>query len=124
MHDGHEEVGDLSELLAEVGQLAEQPRQGLEILEVLVSLCAGCLDLLLELAEGAGVGRLVLLKELEDLLDALGVELLADGVEVVGLVLPELDLNEGIGVLVPLEGALGVLLKDILNLLGPGDYGA
>lgn len=74
----------------------------------------------MEFTEGASVGGLVLLEELEDLLDALGVELLADGVQVVGLVLPELDLSEGIWMLVTLECALGVLLEDVFNLFGPG----
>jgi hypothetical protein len=71
VHDRDEEIGDLGELLAEVGELIEQAGQSLQVLEVLVSLCAGGLDLLLELAEGASVGRLVLLEELKDLLDAL-----------------------------------------------------
>ena len=60
-------------------------------------------------------------EELEDLLDALGVELFADGVQVVGLVLPELDLSQGVGVLVSLEGALGVLLQHVFNLFCPRD---
>ena len=44
---------------------------------------SGSLNFLLELGEGTGVGRFVLLQEFEDFLDLLGVELVADGVEVV-----------------------------------------
>lgn len=95
--------------------------ESLQVLEVLVSFLLGNLNLLLELAEGSGVGGLVLLEELEDLLDALGVELNADGVEVLGLVLPEVDLGGGEGVVTVLERVLGVLLKHVLNLLLPVD---
>jgi len=49
----------------------------------------------LQFAEWSCVGALVLLKELEDFLDALRVELLADRVQVVRLVLPELNLGGG-----------------------------
>ena len=124
MHHRDEELRDLSEILSEIGELVEQRSEGLEVLEVLIGLCACCLDLLLELAEGSSVCGFVLLKELEDLLDPLGAKLVADGVEVVGFVLPEVDLSEGVGVLVTLEGRLWVLLKYVLNLLSPGYYGA
>jgi len=67
--------------------------EGLEILVVLVGLLLGNLHLFLQLGEGSGVGALVLLKELEDLLDALRVELHTDAVQVLGLVSPELDLG-------------------------------
>lgn len=79
------------------------------------------MNLLLQLAEGTSVCGLVLLEELEDFLDALGVKLFTDGVQVVRLVLPELDLGEGIRMLVTLECALGVLFQDIFNLFGPGN---
>jgi len=121
MHDGDKEVGDLSELLTQVSELVEQGSEGLQVLEVLVTFRAGSLDFLLELAERASVGGLVLLEELEDLLYALRVKLVADGVEVLRFVLPEVDLSQGIGVLVTLKGALGVLLEHILDLLSPSN---
>jgi len=52
----------------------------------------------LELAEGGGVGALVLFKELKHFLDTLRVQLLADAVEVLGLVAPELKLGQRVGV--------------------------
>ena len=119
VHDRNEEVGNLSEFLAQISKLVKQSSKGLEILEVLIGLRASSLNFLLKLAEGSGVGGFVLLEELENLLDAFGVKLVADSVQVLRFVLPELDLSQGIGVLVSLEGAFGILLKDILNLFGP-----
>ena len=69
--------------------------EGLEVLVVLVGLFLGNLHLFLQLGEGSSVGALVLLKELENLLNTLGVELHADAVQVLGLVFPELDLGGG-----------------------------
>lgn len=83
VHDRHEQVGHLGELSAQVSQVSEKVGQGLQVLVVLVSLRSGGLHLLLELAEGSSVCGLVLLEELEDFLDALGVKLFADGVQVV-----------------------------------------
>jgi hypothetical protein len=77
----------------------------------------------LELAERSGVGALVLFKELEDFLDALRVKLLADGIQVLGLVAPELKFGQGVGVATGLKGILRVLFKDIFNLLLPVDNG-
>jgi hypothetical protein len=53
----------------------------------------------MEFGKSGGVGALVLLEELEDLLYAFRGELVADGVEVFALVLPEVELLHGIGVL-------------------------
>ena len=119
VHDGHEQLSDVAQLLGVVGQLVEEIGQGLQVEVVIVGLDTGSLDLLLELGEGTSVGTLVLLEELEHLLDALATELLADVVEVVRLVLPEGELDERIGVLAALEGALRILLQHILDLLGP-----
>lgn len=123
VHDGHELLSNVGELLGGVGEVVEEVLQGLQVLVVLVGLLLGDLHFLLQLAEGGGVGALVLLEELEDLLDALGVELHADGVQVLGLVLPELDLGGGQGVVAVLERVLGVLLEDVLDLLLPVDDG-
>jgi hypothetical protein len=82
VHNGDEEIRDLGELLAQISELVEETSKCLKILKVLVSLGAGSLDFFLELAEGASVCRLVLLKELKDFLNALGVKLIADSVEV------------------------------------------
>jgi hypothetical protein len=76
-------VCDIGQLLRGVAQVVEQVLQGLEILVVLVGFFLGDLNLFLEFGEGSGVGALVLLEELEDFLDALGVKLFADGVQVV-----------------------------------------
>jgi hypothetical protein len=82
------------------------------------------LNFLLELGEGSCVGRFVLLEELEDLLDALRIQLLANLVQVLGLALPEVELSKRAGVLVVFESILGVLLKDVLDLLLPVDDGS
>jgi hypothetical protein len=79
------------------------------------------LNFLLQLREGSGVGRLVLLEELEHLLNALRVQLLADLVQVLGLGFPEVELSQGVGMPVIFEGILGVLLEHILDLLLPVD---
>jgi hypothetical protein len=71
VHDGHEVLSDLGQLERRVDELVEVLLECLEELVILVGLDAGDVDLLLELAEGAGLRRLVLLEELEDLLDAL-----------------------------------------------------
>jgi hypothetical protein len=83
VHDRDEQVGHLGELSAQVSQVSEKVGQGLQVLVVLVGLRSSGLHLLLELAEGSSVCGLVLLEELEDFLDALGVKLFADGVQVV-----------------------------------------
>jgi G:T/U-mismatch repair DNA glycosylase len=89
VHDRYEVLNDLSYFLVLVSERQEERFEGLEILKILVSLSSGNLNILLELAERSGHGGLVLFKELEHLLNALLVELLADGVKVGGLVLPE-----------------------------------
>jgi hypothetical protein len=95
----------------------------LQVLVVLISFFLGDLDFLLELGEGGGVGALILLEELKNFLDALGVELQADRVQVLGLVSPELNLGLGQRVVAVLKGALGVLLQHVLYLLLPVDNG-
>jgi len=80
VHDRYEGLSDVRDILAGVDEVLEQVLEGLEILEVLVGLGAGGLHLFLELAESGGVGRLVLLEELQHLLYTLGVELLANAV--------------------------------------------
>ena len=65
-----------------------------------------------------------MLKELKNLLDALRIELVTDGFQVLGFVLPEIDLNQGIWVVVVFEGILWVLLELSLDLLGPVHEGS
>ena len=60
-----------------------------------------------------------MLKELKHLLDALRIELVTDGFQVLGLVLPEIDLDQGVWVVVVLEGILWIFLELSLDLLGP-----
>lgn len=124
VHDGHKELSNLVGLIAGADELAEEVLEGAEILVVLVGLFLGNLNFLLQLGEGGGVGALVLFKELEDLLDALTVELSADLVEVLALVFPELKLSHGVGVLAVLKGVFGVLLEHVLDLLLPVDDGS
>ena len=119
VHDGHEELGDIGQVLRGVLKLVEVLLEGLEELVVLVSLDASNVNLLLQLAEGTSLGRLVLLEELEHLLDALARELLADGVQVLALVLPELNLSDGAGVDCLFKGLLRVLAKLSLDLSCP-----
>ena len=77
----------------------------------------------MQLAEGGGVSALVLLKELKNLLDALGVELETDAVKVLSFVLPEVQLGHRLGVLSILKGVFWVLLEDVLDLFLPMNNG-
>lgn len=95
VHDGHKLVSNLGQLLRGVTKVVEQVLKSLEVLEVFIGLFLSDLNLLLQLGEGSCVGALVLFEELKDLLDAFRVELHTDAVEVLGLVLPELDLSRG-----------------------------
>jgi hypothetical protein len=65
-----------------------------------------------------------LLKELKHLLYALRIELVTDGFQVLRFVLPEIDLNQGIGVVVIFEGIFWVLLELSFDLLGPVHEGS
>ena len=119
VHDGDKEVRNLTQFEGGILQLEEVLRQGLEVLVVLISLHTSDLNFLLKLGESAGLGRLVLFEELENLLDALASELVADRVEVLTLVLPEIDLSDGAGVDSLFEGHLWVLAELSFDLLGP-----
>lgn len=85
VHDGHKQVSNLGQLKGGGGQIVEETVESLQVLVVLVGFLLSDLHFLLELGEGSGVGRFVLLEELEHLLDAFGVQLLADLVQVLGL---------------------------------------
>ena len=124
VHDWNEQVYHLVKLLSRVCQLIEELQQGLEVQEVLSGFRPGDLNLLLKLAEWTGVGRLVLFQELEHLLDSLGAKLLADGDEILALILPEINLGDWIWVLSVLECALWVSLEHLLDLLAPVDDGS
>ena len=65
-----------------------------------------------------------MLKELKHFLDALRIKLVTDGFQVLRLVLPEIDLNQGVWVVVVLEGILWVFLELSLDLLGPVHEGS
>jgi hypothetical protein len=65
-----------------------------------------------------------LLKELKHLLYTLRIELVTDGFQVLRFVLPEIDLNQGIGVVVIFEGIFWVLLELSFDLLGPVHEGS
>jgi hypothetical protein len=81
------------------------------------------LNLFLKFAERSRVGALVLFKELKNLLDAFGVELEADAVEVLRLVLPEVKFSHGLGVFAVLQGVFWVLFEDVLDLFLPVNNG-
>jgi len=82
------------------------------------------LNLLLELAERTSVGRFVLLKELEDLLDSLRAQLLVNSIEIGRLISPEVNLSDGVRVLSVLKSHLGVSLEHRFDLLSPVDNGS
>lgn len=65
-----------------------------------------------------------MLKELKHLLYALRIELVTDGFQVLRFVLPEIDLNQGIWVVVVFEGIFWVLLELSFDLLGPVHEGS
>jgi hypothetical protein len=65
-----------------------------------------------------------LLKELKHLFYALRIELVTDGFQVLRFVLPEIDLNQGIWVVVVFEGIFWVLLELSFDLLGPVHEGS
>ena len=123
VHDWDEEIDHVAELLGRVGQLVEQVEKGLKVEEVLGGFRPGDLNLLLELGEWTSVGGLVLFQELEDLLDSLGTELLADSDKIKALIFPEVDLSNGVWVVTILECSLWVFLEHLLDLLGPVDDG-
>jgi hypothetical protein len=77
------------------------------------------LHLFLQLRESRGVSGLVLFEELKDLLDTLTAKLLADGVQVVTFVLPEVELFSRIGVHSRLKSVFRILLEDVFNLSTP-----
>ena len=79
------------------------------------------MHLLLQLAEWSRVSALVLFKELKDFLDAFRGELLADAVEVLSLILPELNLSGGEWVVLALQVVLRILLQYVFNLFLPMD---
>jgi hypothetical protein len=81
------------------------------------------LNLFLKFAERSRVGALVLFKELKNLLDAFGVELEADAVEVLRLVLPKVKFSHGLGVFAVLQGVFWVLFEDVLDLFLPVNNG-
>lgn len=65
-----------------------------------------------------------MLKELKHLLYTLRIELVTDGFQVLRFVLPEIDLNQGIWVVVVFEGIFWVLLELSFDLLGPVHEGS
>ena len=73
--------------------------------------------------ELAGVGTLVLFKELEHATDSLSVKLTMDAVEIFRFVFPEINLNQRIWILSAFQDRLGILLQYISNLLSPCDNG-
>ena len=78
VHDWNEQVNSVRKLSRVISQLMEEILKGLKILEVLIGLCSGSLNLLLELAERSSVCGLVLLQEFKNLLDSLRTELFTD----------------------------------------------
>jgi hypothetical protein len=119
VHDGDEGLSHFTDVLASVDKVSEEPFERLQILEVLVGFGASGLHLLLQLREGRCVGGLVLFEELQHFLDALGVELVADRVQVLTLVSPEVELCNGVGMHATFENVLGVLLEDVPDLTTP-----
>jgi hypothetical protein len=121
VHHRHKEFGNLRELKRGRNQVNEEIIKCFEVLVVLIGFLLSDLHFLLEFREGSGVGRLVLLEELKHFLNALGVKLLADLVQVFTLALPEFKLGQRARVLVVFKGIFGVLLEHILDLLLPVD---
>ena len=123
MHDGDVEVVGDVELFGVVAELLEPGTQGVQELEVVVGLDPRVHHFLLQLGEGVGVGALVALQETQDVLHLVALELLVDGVQVVGLLLPELELGQGTWVVALFQCLLGLQLQNIFDLFGPGDDG-
>lgn len=123
MHDGDEEFMEFFEVLIVV-ELFEVGFECFEVHEVVIGFNSGFLDLLLEFGEGVCVGTFSSLEESEDVFDFDTLELFVDGVEVFGLVSPELEFFEWSGVVSGLEDLFWVLFEDILDLFGPGDDGS
>mmetsp|Transcript_90028 Transcript_90028/g.275591 ORF Transcript_90028/g.275591 Transcript_90028/m.275591 type:complete len:466 (-) Transcript_90028:653-2050(-) len=112
----------------ELDRVGRELRNGLrqrgEELEVVVGLLAGLLHVLLQPLEGRRVSALVRLEELEHLLHPVQAELRVDGIQVVRLAPPELDLRSRLRMLALPKQHLWVLLEDVPDLLGPRDHGA
>ena len=56
VHDGNKSVSDLRKIFGAVSKTIEQILKSLKVFKVLIGLLLGNLDLLLELAEGSGIG--------------------------------------------------------------------
>lgn len=123
VHDWDEEFVEFLEI-GVVVELFEVVLEGVEVHDVVVGFDAGLLDLLLELGEGVGVGAFGAFEEAEDVFDLDALELFVDGVEVVGLVFPEVEFFEWAWVVALFEDLFWVLLEDVFDLFRPGDDGS
>ena len=83
MHDREEELMERREITRWVQKILKPRKQDLDEGVGVVGLDLGLLDFFLELLEGLEVGAFALEQELQDLLDALGLELLVDAVKVI-----------------------------------------
>ena len=122
VHDQHERLVQRLKLVR-VGQPVQVRFERRQELDVLVGLGRRDLHRLAELEEGRGVGGADALQHLDDLLDARPLQLLADRVEVVRLVLPVRHLDVRPDMLAGLQLLLGIGLQDVLDLARPRDDG-
>ena len=88
---------------------------------VLVGFNSGLVNLPLEFGEGVDVGAFAPFQKSQDAFDFYRLKLIINGVQVVGFVFPELQLDHRSWVVSILEGLLGFQLKHVLYLLCPCD---
>lgn len=82
VHNWLENINQIGKFLSLIGKLVEEIHKSFKISEVLIRLRSGDLNFLLELAKWTSIGRFVLLKELQDLLDSLRAQLLINSVKI------------------------------------------
>mmetsp|Transcript_12554 Transcript_12554/g.15115 ORF Transcript_12554/g.15115 Transcript_12554/m.15115 type:complete len:324 (-) Transcript_12554:12-983(-) len=118
MHNRLEQLHQTGELIAQV-QPFEVLAERLQVVDIVVSLDTRLGDLLAKTVERGEVSALCDLKDLDDLADLWPAQLLVNGVKVLSLGSPEVELDQWSRILSILECCFGVGLEYIFNLTCP-----
>lgn len=119
MHNWDKVVVELGEV-RRIHELDEPVLKDGHISVGIVGFDLGLLDFLLELLEWLVVGGLGLKEEFEDLLHLLRLELVMDGVQILGFVLPECNFDKRVW-MTTFQSLLWLQLQNVFDLLGPHD---
>mmetsp|Transcript_9277 Transcript_9277/g.10102 ORF Transcript_9277/g.10102 Transcript_9277/m.10102 type:complete len:229 (+) Transcript_9277:1035-1721(+) len=121
MHDGDEQLGQLYQILIFVHEIQEPFLECLQVLVVTIGFGSSGLNFLLQFGEWDGVGTLILVQKLGHLLDLVRLQLLMDRIQILGLVLPELQLNQRSRVGSLFQSRFRILLQNVLDLFSPSN---